>query len=81
MNKQIKVIRDTAERFRKQALICYDKKSSVVEIFNDSDSVFLQCDEACQFITKFEELCVKYPSLDEYTAACCLAEPYLTLLD
>lgn len=41
------------------------------------DDIFMQGDEASDVIDEIEALCKRYPSLDEYTAALCIAKPYI----
>lgn len=40
------------------------------------DSIFMQGDEAADFIDERDALCKRYPSLSENIAALALAEPY-----
>ena len=44
------------------------------------EGVFMQGDEADTFIAEVDALCKRYPSLDTYTAALALAEPYAECL-
>jgi hypothetical protein len=44
------------------------------------DGLFMQGDEADQFIDEVRALCKRYRSLDEDTAALALAEPYAEAL-
>lgn len=41
------------------------------------ESIFMQGDEASERIEEIAALCKRYPSLDEYTAALCIAKPYI----
>lgn len=41
------------------------------------DDIFIQGDEALHLINEIEAMCKRYPSLDEYTAALCIAKPYI----
>ena len=41
------------------------------------DDIFMQGQEADEIIEEIGALCKKYPSLDEYTAALCVAKPYI----
>lgn len=41
------------------------------------DDIFMQGDEASRVIGEIEALCRRYPSLDEYTAALCIAKSYI----
>ena len=41
------------------------------------DDIFMQGDEASAVIGEIESMCKRYPSLDEYTAALCIAKSYI----
>ncbi len=41
------------------------------------DDIFMQGEEADSAISEIDSLCKKYPSLDAYTAALCIAKPYI----
>jgi hypothetical protein len=44
------------------------------------DDIFMQGDEAADVTREIEALCKRYPSLDEYTAALCIAKGYIDCL-
>jgi hypothetical protein len=75
-------IHAAAARFKNsECVIDWDSCMSTVAIdCPGSDGLFMQGDEADSFIDEIRSLCVRYPSLDEYTAACALAEPYSEIL-
>lgn len=41
------------------------------------DDIFMQGDEASAVIGEIESMCRRFPSLDEYTAALCIAKSYI----
>lgn len=41
------------------------------------EPIFMQGDEAAERIAEIDAMCTRYPSLDEYTAALCIAKPYI----
>lgn len=82
MTKATKFIREAAARTRASGVtVDMDSPYSTVAIdAPGQDGVFMQGDEADQFITEVRALCKRYRSLDEDTAALALAEPYAEAL-
>jgi hypothetical protein len=82
MTKATRFIREAAERTRNSGVtVEWDSAFSTVAIdAQGEDGVFMQDDEADSFIEEMRKLCKRYPSLDEYTAALALAEPYAEVL-
>ena len=80
--KATKYIHAAAKRFKDSgATIDWDSAFSTVSIDCDGEEgVFMQGDEADSFIDEIKALTRRYPSLDEYTAACALAEPIVECL-
>ena len=75
--KATKIIHEAANRFKATGLVDWNSAYSTVCISSEGeDDIFMQGDEAEDFISEIERLCKKYPSLDEYTAACALSEHY-----
>ena len=77
-----KFIREAAARCRSSG-VSVDLDSSFSTVAIDApgqDGVFMQGDEADQFIEEVRALCKRYRSLDEDTAALALAEPYAEAL-
>ena len=76
--KANRYIVEAAERVYNSGItIDWDSAFSTVSIDHpDEESIFMQGDDADQFIGEIETLCKRFPSLDEYTAALSLAEPY-----
>lgn len=82
MTKATKFIREAAARCRASGVtVDMDSPYSTVAIDAPGhDGVFMQGDEADQFITEVRALCKRYRSLDEDTAALALAAPYAETL-
>ena len=76
--KATRYIRAAAKRCSDGGVVVdWDSGYSTVSIdAPGEDGLFMQGDEADSFIDEVEALCKRYPSLDEYTAALALAEPY-----
>lgn len=75
--KATKCIHEAANRFKSCATIDWDSIFPTVTMSTSGqDDLFMQGDEAQEFIDQIDQLTKRYPSLDEYTAACALAEPY-----
>lgn len=56
----------------------WDSAFSTVNISHPGDDdIFMQGDDADEFIAELDALCKRFPSLDEYTAALALAKPYV----
>lgn len=78
MTHATKFIREAAARCRADN-ISVDIDSSFETVAIDApgeDGIFMQGDNAREFIDAVAALCKRYPSLDEDTAALALAEPY-----
>lgn len=82
MTRATKFIRKAAQRCKSgNVSIDWDSGFSTVSIdAPGEESIFMQGDEADTFIDEIRALCKRYPSLDEYTAALALAEPYAETL-
>ena len=82
MTRATRYIRESAERCRNGGItVDWDSAYSTVSIdSDDGQNAFMQGDEADQFIDQIRAMCKHYPSLDEYTAALALAEPYAECL-
>jgi hypothetical protein len=82
MTKATKFIREAAARQRASGVtVDIDSAFSTVAIDAPGEiGVFMQGDEADNFIEEVRALCKRYPSLDEDTAALALAEPYAETL-
>lgn len=82
MTKANRYIREAAARCRASGVtVDIDSRFSTVAIdAPGEDGVFMQGDEAENFIEEVRALCKRYPSLDEDTAALALAEPYAETL-
>lgn len=80
--KATKYIHAAAKRFKNNgATIEWDSAFSTVSIECDrEEGVFMQGEEADNFIDELKAITRRYPSLDEYTAACALAEPIIECL-
>jgi len=80
--KAAKYIHQAAKRFKDSgATIDWDSAFSTVSIECDGEEgVFIQGYEAENFIDELKAMTRRYPSLDEYTAACALAEPLIECL-
>ena len=80
--KATKYIHAAAKRFKDSgATIDWDSAFSTVSIECDGEEgVFMQGEEADSFIDELKAITRRYPSLDEYTAACALAEPIVECL-
>lgn len=76
--KANRYIVESAERVQNSGItVDWDSSFSTVSIECDGeDSIFMQGDNADQFIAEIEALCRRFPSLDEYTAALAIAESY-----
>lgn len=82
MTKATKFIREAAARVRADG-VTVDMDSTYSTVAIDApgqDGLFMQGDEADQFITEVRALCKRYRSLDEDTAALALAAPYAETL-
>ena len=75
-------IHQAAKRFKDSgATIDWDSAFSTVSIdCEGEDGIFMQGEEADRFIDEIKATTRRYPSLDEYTAACALAEPIVECL-
>ena len=82
MTKATKFIREAAARVRADGVtVDIDSAYSTVAIDAPGvGGVFMQGDEADQFIEEVRALCKRYRSLDEDTAALALAAPYAETL-
>ena len=82
MTKATKFIREAAARCRADGVtVDMDSPYSTVAIdAPGQDGLFMQGDEADQFINEVRALCKRYRSLDEDTAALALAAPYAETL-
>lgn len=80
--KANKDIVEAAERVHKSGCsIDWDSAFSTVSIDHpDEESIFMQGQEADEFIGEIRVLCKRYPSLDDDTAALALSEPYIECL-
>ena len=78
MTRATRFIRAAAQRCINGGVTvdCDSAYSTVAIDAPGQDGVFMQGDEADQFITERDALCKRYPSLDETTAELALAEPY-----
>ena len=78
MTQATKFIRAAAARCRASGVtVDIDSRFPTVAIdAPGEDGVFMQGDEADNFIGEVRALCKRYRSLDEDTAALALAEPY-----
>lgn len=76
--KANKYIVESAYRvYESGVTVDWDYAFSTVSInCEGEDEIFMQGDDADQFIGEINALCKRFPSLDEYTAALALAEPY-----
>lgn len=77
-----KVIHETAQRVKdSKVTVKWSDGYSTVSIVSidpeGGEGTFMQGDEADAFIAEIYALCKRYPSLDENTAALCLAHPYM----
>lgn len=83
MTKATKFIREAAARVRASGVLV-DMNSAFSTVSIDPApgeyGIFMQGDEADQFIEEVRALCKRYRSLDEDTAALALAEPYAEAL-
>lgn len=75
--KATKYMHEAANRFKNSGCsVDWDSSFSTVTIScKGEDDIFMQGDEADEFISEIEILTKRYKSLDSYTAACALAEP------
>lgn len=82
MTKATKFIRESAKRCERGGVsVEWSLSFPTVSIDAPGEkSIFMQGDEADQFIEEIRKLCKRFPSLDEYTAALALAEPYADTL-
>jgi len=82
MTRATKFIREAAARCRASGVtVDLDSAFSTVAIdAPGEDGVFMQGDEADNFIEEVRALCKRYPSLDEDAAALALAETYAETL-
>lgn len=82
MTRATKFIRQAAERFDQAGFtVTLDRSYATVSIDPEhGEGVFMQGDEADDFIDEVDALCKRFPSLNETTAAQALAEPYTELL-
>ena len=80
--KATKYIHQAAKRFRDSgATIDWDSAFSTVSIECDGEEgIFMQGEDADNFIDEVKAMTHRYPSLDEYTASCALAEPIIECL-
>ena len=80
--KATRYIHVIAKRFQDSgATIDWNSAFSTVRIdYGGEDYVFIQGWEADDFIDELKALTRRYPSLDEYTAACALGEPIIECL-
>ena len=80
--KATKYIHVIAKRFKDRgAIIEWNSAFSTVRIdYDGEDYVFMQGWEADNFIDEIKAMSRRYPSLNEYTAACALAEPIIECL-
>jgi len=71
-------IHEAAKRFiNSGGTVDWDSAYSTVAIScPDCEDRFMQGEEADTFIDEMRATCKRFPSLDEYTAACAMAEPY-----
>jgi hypothetical protein len=83
-NKSNRYILDAAKRVYDSGIVIdWDSAFSTVSIddTNDKDnSIFMQGEEADQFIAEIEALTKRFRTMDEYIAALALAEPYVECL-
>ncbi|MFN7881567.1 MAG: hypothetical protein ACK5PF_00920 [bacterium] len=77
--KATRYIHEAADySFNSGAVVDWDSAFSTFSIdAENEDGIFMQGDEADQVIAEIDALCKKYPSLDPYTAALCIAKPYI----
>jgi hypothetical protein len=82
MTKATKFIREAAARCRASGVtVDIDSRFPTVAIdAPGEEGVFMQGDDADNFIEEVRALCKRYPSLDEDTAALALADPYAETL-
>ena len=79
--KATKYIHEAAKRFKDSgATIEWDSAFSTINITCEGEDIFMQGEEADNFIDEIKAMTRRYPSLDEYTAACSLAEPIIECL-
>lgn len=80
--KATKVIHQMADYVERSGItVTWSGIMSIVSIdAEDGQNAFMQGEEAADFIKEVRQLCRKYRSLDEYTAALCLANPYVDCL-
>jgi hypothetical protein len=79
--KATKYIHEAAKCFQDSgATIAWDSAFSTVSIECDREGIFMQGEEADSFIDELKAMTCRYPSLDEYTAACALADPIIECL-
>lgn len=80
--KATKYIYAAAKRFKDSgATIEWNSAFSTVSIeCEEEEGIFMQGEEADSFIDEIKAMTRQYPSLDEYTAACALAEPIVECL-
>jgi hypothetical protein len=78
MTKATRYIREAAKRCIDSGVTvdCDSAYSTVAIDADGQEGIFMQGDEADQFIAEVEKMCKRYPSLDFDTAAAALAEPY-----
>ena len=77
MVQAVKVIREAASRFASSCSVNWDNSLPTVKISTNCQAdIFMQGDEAADFITQIYALTKRYPSLDDYTVACFLAGAY-----
>ena len=75
--KATRYIHQAAKRFKDSGcVIDWNSAFSTVNIdCEGEEGVFMQGEEADSFIDELKAMTRRYPSLDEYTAACALAGP------
>jgi hypothetical protein len=78
MTRATRYIREAAQRCINGRITvdCDSAYSTVAIDAPGEDGIFMQGDDAEQFIAERDALCKRYPSLDETTAELALAEPY-----
>ena len=75
--KATKYIHAAANRFKASCTIDWNSSFSTVTMSTDGqDDIFMHGYDAQVFIDEIDKMTTRYPSLDDYTAACALAEPY-----
>lgn len=76
--KATRYIHEAANRVKNSGIsVDWDSGMEIVSISCEGeDDIFMQGEGAGEFIAQIDAMTKRYPSLDDYTAACALAEPY-----